>query len=111
VTRCSAIKASKSRSKGVAIGSTAEGHIVAAIVDYAALRTLVAEPVSEGAEANVAAEVRETCGRPVTAGACEERSCERFVPAVTISLPGCRDPPVGNAAVGQHQTLHPDLPE
>jgi hypothetical protein len=105
VTRYSANKATGSRCKGVTIGSTAEGNIV----DYRALRMLVAEQVSEGAGTNVAVEVRETCGRPVVAVASEQRVDERFVLVVTIPLLGSRDPSLDKGAVGQHQTLHPDL--
>jgi hypothetical protein len=90
-------------------GWDAEGQIMATIGDYAALRMLVAEPDSEGAGANVAAEVHEICGRVVVAVACEQRFYERFVPAVTIRLPGSRDPPLDKGALGQQQTPHPDL--
>jgi hypothetical protein len=112
VIRCSAIKVSRSRCKGVTMESTAEGHIVAAIVDYAALRTLAAHLVSGGAGANVAAEVPKTCGRPVVALASEQRPYECFVPAVTIPLSGSRDPPLDKGAVGRQQTPNSDpLPE
>jgi len=61
-----------------------------------------------GTGANVATEEHESCGQPVVAVACE-RLDERFVPAVTIPLLASRDPPLGKGAVGQHQTLYPDL--
>jgi hypothetical protein len=93
-------------------GWDAEGYIMAAVVDYAALRTLVAHLVSGGAGANVAAEVHETCGRPVVAVASEQRLDERFEPAVTMPFLGSRDPPLDKEAVGQRQTPNSDpLPE
>jgi len=82
---------------------------MAEIGDYAALHALVVNPVSGGAEANVAVDVSETRDQPVVAVASEKRLDERYVPAVTIPLLGSRDPPLYKGAVGQHQTPHPDL--
>ncbi len=82
-------------------GWDAEGHVIATIENYAALRGLVAGLVSEGVGATVTPETREPCGRPVTATDLKQRLYKRFVPAPGVLPSGSRDPPLGRGAVGQ----------